>query len=55
MESKHTFFSKFLYSIEPRPEGGFIARSKDLNVPPEALITRLARFQIRHEKQDLWG
>jgi hypothetical protein len=40
MESKHTFFSKFLYSIEPKPEGGFIARSKDPNVPPIEGVTR---------------
>jgi hypothetical protein len=40
MESKHTFFSKFLYSIEPKPEGGFIARSKDPNIPQIEGATR---------------
>jgi hypothetical protein len=40
MESKHTFFSKFLYSIEPRPEGGFIARCKDPNAPSIEGATR---------------
>jgi len=40
MEIKHTFFSKLLYSIEPKPEGGFIARSKDPNAPPIEGATR---------------
>ncbi len=40
MEIKHTFFSKFLYRIEPKPEGGFIARSKDPGVPPIEGATR---------------
>lgn len=40
MAIKHTFFSKFLYRIEPKPEGGFIARSKDPGVPPIEGATR---------------
>jgi hypothetical protein len=40
LEIKHTFFSKLLYSIEPKPEGGFIARSKDPNAPPIEGATR---------------
>jgi hypothetical protein len=40
MEIKHTFFSKLLYSIQPKPEGGFIARSKDPNAPPIEGATR---------------
>ncbi len=40
MEIKHTFFSKLLYSIEPKPEGGFIACSKDPNAPPIEGATR---------------
>lgn len=40
MEIKHTFFSKFLYRIESKPEGGFIARSKDPDVPPIEGATR---------------
>jgi hypothetical protein len=40
MEIKHTFFSKLLYRIEPKPEGGFIARCKDPNLPPIVGATR---------------
>jgi hypothetical protein len=35
-----TFFTRFLYRIEPKPEGGFIARSKDPSVPPIEGATR---------------
>jgi hypothetical protein len=40
MEIEHSFFSKFLYRIEPKPEGGFIARCKDPNIPPIEGATR---------------
>jgi hypothetical protein len=40
MEIEHSFFSKFLYRIEPKPEGGFIARCKDPNMPPIEGATR---------------
>jgi hypothetical protein len=33
-------FSKFLYVVEPKPEGGFIARCKDPSVPPIEAATR---------------
>jgi len=39
MDIKQTF-TKLLYRIEPKPEGGFIARSKDPNVPPIEAATR---------------
>jgi hypothetical protein len=39
MDIKQTF-TKFLYRIEPEPEGGFIARSKDPDVPPIEAATR---------------
>ena len=39
MDIKQTF-TKFLYRIEPKPEGGFIARCKDPSVPPIEAATR---------------
>lgn len=32
--------SKYVYRIEPKPEGGFIARASDPNVPPLEAATR---------------
>jgi hypothetical protein len=32
--------SKYVYRIEPKPEGGFIARASDANVPPLEAATR---------------
>jgi hypothetical protein len=32
--------SKYVYRIEPKPEGGFIARPSDANVPPLEAATR---------------
>ncbi|HXU14104.1 MAG TPA: hypothetical protein VN708_03165 [Terriglobales bacterium] len=39
MEIKH-LVSKYVYRIEPKPEGGFIARASDANVPPLEAATR---------------
>jgi len=39
MDIKQTF-TKLLYRIEPKPEGGFIARCKDPSIPPIEAATR---------------
>jgi hypothetical protein len=39
MEIKH-LAAKYVYRIEPKPEGGFIARATDPNVPPLEAATR---------------
>jgi hypothetical protein len=39
MEIKH-LVSKYVYRIEPKPEGGFIARASEANVPPLEAATR---------------
>ena len=39
MEIKH-LVAKYIYRIEPKPEGGFIARASDANVPSLEAATR---------------
>ena len=47
MELKH-LATRFTYKIEPKPEGGFIARSTDPTVPPLEAPTR---EELQHKIQ----
>lgn len=48
MEIKRTI-SRVIYRIEPKPEGGFIARCDDPNVPPLEAATR---FELEQQIRD---
>jgi hypothetical protein len=48
MEVKRTI-SRVIYHIEPKPEGGFIARCDDPNVPP---LEAASRFELEQQIQD---
>ena len=48
MEIKRTI-SRVIYRIEPKPEGGFIARCGDPNVPPLEADTR---FELEQQIKD---
>jgi len=47
MEIKH-LVSKYVYRIEPKPEGGFIARASDPNIPA---IEAATREDLQHKIQ----
>src|SRR3954452_10947174 len=47
MEIKRTI-SRIAYRIEKKPEGGFIARCSDLNVPP---LEAASRFELEQQIQ----
>jgi hypothetical protein len=48
MEIKRTI-SRVIYRIEPKPEGGFIARCDDPNVPP---LEAASRFELEQQIKD---
>lgn len=48
MEIKRTI-SRVIYRIEPKPEGGFIARCDDPTVPP---LEAASRFELEQQIQD---
>src|SRR4051794_39162471 len=48
MEIKRTI-SRVIYCIEPKPEGGFIARCDDPTVPP---LEAASRFELEQQIRD---